>query len=120
MTELWNSLQDTEHGQIIIKAMGLEDIFVEVDLTPNRPDCASVIGIAREIAGVVRKPLTLPVQDSSYRKAQAQNFPWKSKRVELCPRYAGRLIKRCKNRPISLVAEKTSAQCWSQADQQYR
>jgi phenylalanyl-tRNA synthetase beta chain len=84
--------EGTGHGQSFIKAMALEDIFVEVDLTPNRPDCASVIGIARELAGVVRKPLALPVQASSITTV-SRDFSVEIEASELCPRYAGRLIR---------------------------
>ena len=90
--------EGTEHGLSFIKAMGLEDIFVEVDLTPNRPDCASVIGIAREIAGVVRKPLLLPVQAAAIDNESAE-FSVEIEASELCPRYAGRLIKDVKIGP---------------------
>ncbi|MEW6429516.1 MAG: phenylalanine--tRNA ligase subunit beta, partial [Thermodesulfobacteriota bacterium] len=38
-------------GTDIRAALGLADTMIEIDLTPNRPDCASVVGIAREIAG---------------------------------------------------------------------
>jgi len=88
----------TEHGQSFIKAMALEDIFVEVDLTPNRPDCASVIGIAREIAGVVRKPLTLPVENAAITQT-SNEFSVAIEASELCPRYAARLIKDVKIGP---------------------
>ncbi len=81
----------TEHGQSFIKTMGLEDIFIEVDLTPNRPDCASVIGIAREIGGVVRKPLTLPVKEAVISQP-SKEFAVRIEAPELCPRYAARLI----------------------------
>lgn len=88
----------TGHGQSFIEAVGLDDIFVEVDLTPNRPDCASVIGIAREVAGVVRKPLTLPVQAAAISKT-SNEFSVTIEASELCPRYAGRLIKDVKIGP---------------------
>lgn len=84
--------EGTGHGQSFIKALGLDDIFVEVDLTPNRPDCASVIGIAREIAGVVRNPLTVPVKDATIARS-SNEFSVTIEAGELCPRYAGRLIK---------------------------
>ncbi|HID04082.1 MAG TPA: phenylalanine--tRNA ligase subunit beta, partial [Desulfobacterales bacterium] len=53
-----------EHGIPLLEALGLDDLLVEVDLTPNRPDCASVIGIAREVSGITRTPLTLPVESA--------------------------------------------------------
>ncbi|MCP4338863.1 MAG: phenylalanine--tRNA ligase subunit beta [Desulfobulbaceae bacterium] len=90
--------EGTEHGQSFIRSQGLEDIFVEVDLTPNRPDCASVIGIAREVAGVVRQPLNLPVQTAAIENTSSE-FSVAIEANELCPRYAGRLIKDVKIGP---------------------
>ncbi len=88
----------TEHGQSFIQALGLDDICVEVDLTPNRPDCASVIGIGREIAGMVKKPLTLPIENAVIPSA-SDEFSVEVESSELCPRYAGRLIKDVKIGP---------------------
>jgi phenylalanyl-tRNA synthetase beta chain len=83
--------EGTDHGQSFIVAMGLEDTMIEVDLTPNRPDCASVIGIAREIAGKLQRPLRLPVQDARVDCA-SRKFAVDVESPELCPRYAARLI----------------------------
>ncbi|MFH0781815.1 MAG: phenylalanine--tRNA ligase subunit beta [Pseudomonadota bacterium] len=82
----------TEHGQSFIDALGLKDTFIEVDLTPNRPDCASVIGIAREVGGILRKPLTLPVSDAKI-VYTSKEFTVEVESSDLCPRYAARLIK---------------------------
>jgi len=90
--------EGTESGQSFIKTMALDDIFVEVDLTPNRPDCASVIGIAREIAGIVRKPLTLPVQ-AAVIDNPSSDFAVEIEASDLCPRYSARLIKDVKIGP---------------------
>ena len=90
--------EGTEHGNSFIKAQGLEETFVEVDLTPNRPDCASVIGIAREIAGIVRQPLSLPIQAATIDTTSSE-FSVEIEASELCPRYAGRLIKDVKIGP---------------------
>ncbi len=89
---------NTEHGQAFIEALGLKDTFVEVDLTPNRPDCASVIGIAREVAGILGKPLVLPVSDAKI-KGTSTEFAVEVESSDLCPRYAGRLIKNVKIGP---------------------
>ena len=89
---------DTVHGQSFIEAMGLKDIQIEVDLTPNRPDCASVIGVAREVAGFVRKPLTLPVESYEI-PGSSSEFRVDVESSELCPRYAARLIKDIKIGP---------------------
>lgn len=82
---------DTEHGRSFIEVMGLTDTMIEVDLTPNRPDCASVIGIAREIAGVAGRQLRLPLTDRSV-DFTSRRFQVEVESPELCPRYAARLI----------------------------
>ena len=89
---------NTEHGQVFTQALGLQDTFIEVDLTPNRPDCASVIGIAREIAGILRRPLMLPVKNARIENS-SNGFSVEVQSSELCPRYAARLIKNVKIGP---------------------
>lgn len=81
-----------EHGQSFIDAMDLADTCVEVDLTPNRPDCTSVIGIAREIAGTIGKTLTRPVEGAAITTSSTE-FSVEIESPDLCPRYAGKLIK---------------------------
>ena len=92
---------NTEHGQSFIKAMGLDDTLIEVDLTPNRPDCASVIGIAREIAGKLQRPLHLPVSNAQITRT-SRAFSVDVESSELCPRYAARLITGIKIGPSPL------------------
>lgn len=83
---------DTKHGQPLLTALGMDDLVVEVDLTPNRPDCASVIGIAREVSGVTRTPLTRPVEDAEL-EINRELFRVDVENNELCPRYTAKLIK---------------------------
>ncbi|MBU1564439.1 MAG: phenylalanine--tRNA ligase subunit beta [Proteobacteria bacterium] len=90
--------ENTEHGRIFIEALGLKDTFIEVDLTPNRPDCASVIGIAREVAGILGKPMILPVNGAKIENT-SKEFAVEVESSKLCPRYAGRLIKNVKIGP---------------------
>ncbi len=82
---------DTPHGEPFLRATGLKDTGIEVDLTPNRADCASVIGIAREVAGFLKKPLKLPVENAEI-TAVSKKFSVEIESPDLCPRYAGRLI----------------------------
>lgn len=93
--------EDTEHGLSFIQVIGLEDTLIEVDLTPNRSDCASVIGIAREIAGRLHRPLRLPVQNAQVTHT-SQAFTVDVESSELCPRYAARLITDIKIGPSPL------------------
>jgi len=84
--------EGTKQGRSFIKATGLNDTTIEIDLTPNRPDCASVIGIAREICGITGKSLRVPVINAEI-KSPSTHFSVTVESSELCPRYAGKLIK---------------------------
>ncbi len=84
--------EDTEIGIPLLEALGLDDLLVEVDLTPNRPDCASVIGVAREVAGVTRTPLKLPVESATLQHS-SQDFSVDIESSDYTPRYAARLIR---------------------------
>ncbi len=84
---------DLDINTTFIKAMDLDDTLIEVDLTPNRPDCASVIGIAREVAGFSGAKLHIPVRQELPVLTNS-NVPF-TVTVEdaACPRYAARLLK---------------------------
>jgi len=84
--------EGTEHGQRFIDAVGLADFCVEVDLTPNRPDCTSVIGIAREVGSITGSDINVPVTGAKISK-ESTDFAVEIENPELCPRYAARLIK---------------------------
>ncbi len=80
----------------------LEDSLIEVDLTPNRADCLSVEGIAREVALLNGLPMTLP-ESRSLVAAHDQGLPVNIEAPEACPRYLGRLIKNVdRNAPTPL------------------
>jgi phenylalanyl-tRNA synthetase beta chain len=85
---------DVQIGGELIKELGLDDTMVEIDLTPNRPDCASVIGVAREVGGFFGRKMTrpvdrdsLPVSDDSKTDVRVE-----IQEPELCPRYAARKL----------------------------
>ncbi|MGD9300198.1 MAG: phenylalanine--tRNA ligase subunit beta, partial [Desulfobacterales bacterium] len=80
-------------GEHLAKALGLEDTVFEFDLTPNRPDCLSVIGIAREIAAIQNTSVKYPV--SSLTDTQDKISALTSVTIEApdhCPRYSARLL----------------------------
>ncbi len=91
---------DVQVGDDAIEALGLHDTVFEYEITSNRVDCYSVIGIAREAAATFRKPFILPevtvkgnnekVED--YISAEVQD-------QELCPRYCARVCKNIKIGP---------------------
>jgi phenylalanyl-tRNA synthetase beta chain len=88
-------LPDTARaGQSFPEALSLQDTLIEVDLTPNRPDCTSVIGIAREIAGFTNQKLNQPIKnDLPELTGEGVPFSIEVLDPEDCPRYAARLLK---------------------------
>ncbi|MFZ5799330.1 MAG: phenylalanine--tRNA ligase subunit beta [Desulfobulbus sp.] len=85
---------DLESGLALANALGLDDVMIEIDLTPNRPDCASVLGIAREVAGFAGRPLHPPVTRSELPVLTADHpeFSVEISEADLCPRYAARKL----------------------------
>lgn len=75
--------------------LGLDDQIIDVDLTPNRSDCLSVAGLAREV-GVLNQVDLTPVEVAPVKAAIDDVFPVNVLAVEQCPRYLGRVI-RCVN-----------------------
>ena len=75
------------------QALGLSDPVLDIDLTPNRPDCLSIIGIAREVAGYQGTDLKMPVFDMPAESGDINELT--SVVIDApdhCPRYACRLI----------------------------
>ncbi len=86
-------------GQSLRQALNLEDTLIEVDLTPNRPDCTSVIGIAREIAAFSGSILKPPKSNTSNPASGNTSFSVEVQDTALCPRYAAQLLRGVKIGP---------------------
>lgn len=83
-------------GVPVFDALGLKDVIIEIGLTPNRADCLSIIGIAREIAAKLGKKLSYPKISLAEGDCSIANLA--TIRVddpELCPRYTARYISGC-------------------------
>jgi phenylalanyl-tRNA synthetase beta chain len=81
-------------GQPVFAALGLKDVRFELGLTPNRPDCLSVVGVAREVSAMAGNPLRLPAaQVTETGPAIASQTSITVTEPGLCPRYAARLIR---------------------------
>ena len=81
--------KDTVPGTDIREVVGLNDYIFDISITANRPDCQSVLGIAREVAAALGKELKMPATDYT---ASDYVFPGLEIAVEapdLCPRYLG-------------------------------
>lgn len=87
-------------GTPVFEALGLKDTLLEIGLTPNRADCLSAIGIAREIAAKLGKAIRLPEAAVPEGNEPADGIIGVTvEDAELCPRYAARHISGCRIAP---------------------
>ena len=95
--------KDPLPGDAITEALGCDDSVVEFEITPNRPDCLSVIGLAREASATFHRPLKLhtPVIKGSGGNI-AELVDIEIEDGELCPRYTARMVKNVKIEPSPL------------------
>ncbi len=92
--------EDIKPGTDIKEALGLDENIVEFEITSNRADCFSVIGLARETAVTFGKELKINVPKATGNSENAASFA--SVEVadgDLCPRYAARIVKNVKIGP---------------------
>lgn len=91
---------DVEVGSSAIEALGLNDVVFEYEVTSNRVDCFSVIGIAREAAATFGKEFHPPVVTAIGNNEDVNDYIKVSvKDSELCPRYCARVVKNIKIGP---------------------
>jgi len=84
---------DLEVGEPISSALELEDWILDIDLTPNRPDCLSIMGVAREVAALSGSRLKRKEVSLHEIGEMAQNrVEVEIQDPEACPRYAARVI----------------------------
>lgn len=91
---------DAEVGADAVKALGLDDVSVEYEVTSNRVDCFSIIGIAREAAASFDKPFQPPVVGVTGNEEDVNGYiKVKVEDTQLCPRYTARVVKNIKLAP---------------------
>ncbi len=96
--------EPVELGADVKKLLMMEDDVVEFEITSNRPDCFSILGLARETAATYRKPLKYPeitVKELGEGNT-ADMIDVEIKNPELCPRYIARVVKNVKVEPSPL------------------
>jgi phenylalanyl-tRNA synthetase beta chain len=79
-------------GQDFRQALSLDDVSIEIDLTPNRGDCLGMIGLAREVGVLTKLDVQLPTYEA-VSESISDSFPIKISAPDACPRYLGRIIK---------------------------
>lgn len=90
-----------ELGKNVVDVLDIKDDVVEFEITSNRPDCFSILGIAREAAATYQIPFQYPeitVQEKAGGNA-SDYVSVEIKNPELCPRYAARVVKNVKIEP---------------------
>ena len=95
--------KDTRPGQDVKPLLGIDDTILELELTPNRADCLSMIGVAREVAAVLGTALHLPeIRVEEAAETIDDKVVVKIADPVLCRRYAARLIRNVKIGPSPL------------------
>ena len=92
--------EDAVVGEIAVKALGLDDVVFEYEITSNRVDCYGVLGIAREAAATFQKKFCPPVVEVKENDEKASDYVKVTvEDPELCPRYCARVVKNVKIGP---------------------
>lgn len=92
--------EDTEVGADAVEVLGLHDVVFEYEVTSNRVDCFSVVGIAREAAATFGKKFHPPVVTPTGNSENAADYIKVTvKNADLCPRYCARIVKNIKIGP---------------------
>ena len=116
---------DAPPGMDLIEWLGLDDVVIEVGLTPNRGDCLSIAGIAREVAVASRVAMRPREHSAAVVPRIDDVLPVTLDAPRLCPRYVGRIVRdidpvarsprwmterlrRCGVRPLSAVVDVTN------------
>jgi phenylalanyl-tRNA synthetase beta chain len=120
---------DAPLGADLLGHLGLDDLVLEIEITPNRPDCLSVLGVARELAALTGRRLRSPAIALREERPAARSLVGvRVEAPELCPRYTVRVIdglrlgpspawmaarlRACGLRPISNVVDITNYVLW--------
>ncbi len=91
---------DVTVGESAIKALGLDDVVFEYEITSNRVDCFGVLGLAREAAATFGKEYRPPVVTETGNSEDVNDYVKVTvKDAELCPRYCARVVKNIKIAP---------------------
>ena len=97
---IFDESKDVKPGDDAVAALGLRDAVVEFEITSNRVDCFSMIGMAREAAATFRKPFVPPVVTESGNDEKTEDYiSVEIQAPDLCSRYVARVVKNIKIEP---------------------
>jgi len=103
---------DLSPGEEVLGALGLDDAVLDIEVTPNRPDFLSVIGVAREVAAATGAPFTSPdtsVEEDDEKAEEVATLEVLDR--ERCPRYLARVVRgiRHVDAPLRVQARLTAS-----------
>ena len=104
--------EDTKVGADAIEVLGLHDTVFEYEITNNRVDCYSILGLAREAAATFDKPFIKPSEQSKNNGEDVNDFlQVEVKDLDLCKRYTARMVKNIKIGPSPEWMQRRLAAC---------
>jgi phenylalanyl-tRNA synthetase beta chain len=114
---IWILPEGTPVGTPIAEVIGSGDTVLDLEITPNRPDCLSVVGMAREVGAMYQQPVTYPLAADVAKLPAVTAGPDVADAVSVtvaetdrCPRYTARIIDNVKVGPSpDWLAERVSA-----------
>ncbi len=86
--------KDFPLGVEVKELLELEDVMFDINVTANRPDCQSILGLAREVSAVLSLPLKMPATDYNVCKdlSTTKTVKVTNKALDLCPRYMAKYV----------------------------
>lgn len=100
---IWVLPEDAPVGMPISEYLGKTDTVLDLEITPNRPDCLSMVGMAREVGAMYQTVATSPLEEMAGKLSVSSDDP-AMVRISVedevrCPRYTARVIRNCKVGP---------------------
>ncbi|MBD5632503.1 MAG: phenylalanine--tRNA ligase subunit beta [Clostridia bacterium] len=102
---------ECKNGADVKPILGLDDYIFDIAVTANRPDCQSILGIAREVAAVLGKKIKEPDYSYTEVKGKYQKIKISDLAPDICPRYIGHYVKDVKIAPSPAWLKKRLALC---------
>lgn len=104
--------KDSQPGADAVELLGLRDVVHEYEITSNRVDCYSVVGIAREAAATFRLPFYAPkVKETGNQEDIHDYLKVRVEDIDLCPRYCARMVKNIRLAPSPEWMKRRLAAC---------
>lgn len=104
--------EDMKIGEDIVTALDLDENVAEFEITSNRPDCMSIIGLARETAATFDRPINIPVPEVAGNSEDVNNYASvEIQNSDLCSRFVARAVKNVKIAPSPKWMQKRLKAC---------